>query len=316
MNKLSIFICTHNRADLLDKTLASLNHAERPIGWQINILVVANACSDRTTLLLEDYANRQMADDLLPLCWLAEPTPGKSYALNSGLKQLSADLVFFNDDDQTIDKTFLVELCRVSDTKPEYGIFCGRLLPDWTGNEPDWIRGNGPYRIYPAPVPNFDLGCHARRLTDNDDLPSGGNLMLRAAVINKTGEFSTELGPHGHNLGGGEDTAYIKKAMSLGEHIFYAPSMLQYHYVDPERLELRFLLRLAYKRTFAVMRMGEPIRFIPRYVWRKLATHLAHSLLTFRADKRRFHLVRAAATLGEIRGFWSRVGRESGQDAR
>ncbi len=271
------------------------------------MLVVANACSDTTHALLEDYQARQSADDHLPMSWFAEPIPGKSYALNSAIPRLRADLIFLEDDDQRVADDFLVKLCEVVDKQVEYSLFCGRLLPDWTGDEPTWIRQEGPYRIYPAPVPNYDLDGEARCLNDQDDLPSGGNLALRAHVLQRVGLFSTVLGPRGHNLGGGEDTAYIKKAMALGERIYYEPAMLQYHYVDPQRLKLGFLFRLAYKRTFAVMRMGAPVGFMPRYVWRKLATHIAACLFTFNQDKRRFHLIRCAATLGEIRGFAERM---------
>ncbi len=304
---LTVLICTHNRAELLAHVLTSLNAASRPPDWRIDILVAANACTDETHAQLEAYQAQTVARNWLPLAWFAEPVPGKSHALNSALPRLQADLVFLEDDDQRVAEDFLVQLCRAADTHPEYAIFCGRLLPDWSGQEPGWIRNDGPYRIYPGPVPNYDLGSSARCLVEQDDLPSGGNLAMRAHVIQRVGQFSTSLGPRGHNLGGGEDTAYIKKAIALGEGIYYEPAMLQYHYVDPERLKLGFLLRLAYKRTFAVMRMGQSIGFIPRYVWRKLATHLAASLFTLRPDKRRFHLIRAAATLGEIRGFSERM---------
>lgn len=314
--RLTILICTHNRAGLLQQVLNSINEAQRPASWHIDILVAANACTDGTYDLLRAYPTASPDRTPLPLVWFEEPTPGKSFALNSALARIDADLVFFEDDDQRVANDFLIRACEVAERQAEVSIFCGRLLPDWTGKEPEWVHLSNAYRIYPAPVPVYDLGMQAHTLDEEEDLPTGGNLVLRAPLIRKLGLFSTDLGPRGHNLGGGEDNAYIKKAIAMGERIFYEPRLLQYHYVDPQRLKLGFLMRLANQRTFAVMRMGEPIRFIPRYVWRKLATHLAHSLLTFRADKRRFHLVRAAATLGEIRGFWARVGRGSGQDAR
>lgn len=307
-HQLTILICTHNRVQLLARVLESINAASRPSDLPMDILVSANACTDGTHAYLDAYRQRQEAEGLMPLNWIAEPTPGKSYALNSAIPHIQGELVFLEDDDQRVAKDFFERVHAAVSARPEYAMICGRLLPDWTGEEPAYIRVDGPYRIYPSPIPDFDLGQDARALGDQDYLPSGGNLILRTSVLHRVGGFSVELGPRGHNLGGGEDTAFIKAAMAMGERLFYDPSLLQFHYVDPERLKLGFLLRLAYKRTFAVIRLNEPIRFIPKYVWRKLATHLLASLFTFNSDRRRFYLVRTASTLGEIRGFAARVG--------
>ena len=48
MASLTVLICTHNRVDLLDKTLASLNAARKPVDWRVGVLVAANACTDDT----------------------------------------------------------------------------------------------------------------------------------------------------------------------------------------------------------------------------------------------------------------------------
>ena len=82
---LTVLICTHNRAELLERTLASLNAATRPADCHIDILVVANACTDGTAALLTSYGAARRVKNNLPLRWLAEPRPGKSYALNSAI---------------------------------------------------------------------------------------------------------------------------------------------------------------------------------------------------------------------------------------
>ena len=53
MARLTVLICTHDRAELLAKTLASLNAAARPPGWAVDILVAANACGDGTHAMLD-----------------------------------------------------------------------------------------------------------------------------------------------------------------------------------------------------------------------------------------------------------------------
>jgi glycosyltransferase involved in cell wall biosynthesis len=287
--------------------LDSINAAQRPVGWTVDVLVVANACTDDTHAVLVDYQERQTAESLLQLTWFAEAIPGKSHALNSALPKIDADLVFLEDDDQTVSDDFLVNVCAVTDQHPETSMFCGRLLPNWNGDEPSWIREDVPYRIQPCPIPNYDPGTQGHFLSEMDILPSGGNLILRPDIFKRIGSFSTELGPKGHNLAGGEDTAFIKKALSHGERLYYAPQILQLHFVDQNRLNIGFLIRFAFQRTSAVVSLDETFNRIPMYVWRKLVNHIAITLFTLNHDKRRFYLIRIAATLGEIKGFATRM---------
>ena len=90
-NTLTVLICTHNRAELLERTLASLNAATRPHDCTADVLVIANACTDATHAFLENYARQAASDGRLPLRWEAEPVPGKSNALNRGLPLVTSE---------------------------------------------------------------------------------------------------------------------------------------------------------------------------------------------------------------------------------
>ena len=48
-NTLTVLICTHNRADLLAKVIASLNGARRPEGWEVCLWFRGIPCSARTS---------------------------------------------------------------------------------------------------------------------------------------------------------------------------------------------------------------------------------------------------------------------------
>ena len=54
---LTVLISTHDRAALLERALRHLNEARRPPGWAVEILVVANACTDATHELLARYSS-------------------------------------------------------------------------------------------------------------------------------------------------------------------------------------------------------------------------------------------------------------------
>lgn len=303
---LSVVICTHNRSELLARTLASLNDARRPQEFKVEIVVVANGCTDGTVGMLQEYAASADTDAGLPLRFVEEHRLGKSHALNTALQLDLAPLVAFVDDDQTADPGFFEGIRAAADTHADADLFCGRIHPDWTGKEPKWVRYEGPYPIFPTPVPTFDLGDASQLIAPDTVTPSGGNLFLRREWIARIGPFSTDLGPTGHNLLGGEDVEWIKRALSKGATLRYVPEVRQLHYVDPERITMPYLLRKAFERSCSVVLFSpqhQDVRRVPPYLLRKLIGHVFVAVFTLDAQKRRHFMLRTAATLGEIKGF-------------
>lgn len=298
---LTLLICTHNRADLLERVLDSINAAKRPV-MSVQILVAANACTDDTVARMQRYQARQTSHGWLPLQLIEVPTPGKSHALNRAISEIKTELTAFVDDDHRVDENYLLAIERAAQTWPHAGLYCGRILPDWDGSEPAWVHEEGPYRIYPLPVPRYDQGDATKTITaDEGPIPGGGNLVVRLHVFELTGLFSTELGPHGHDLGGGEDSEYVLRALTRGVVCQYTPDIVQHHYVDTERLRLPYLLKKAYQRTRSTSRIQGNGR-VPLYMWRKLAEYGFHSIFSLSWAKRRFFWVRTAAALGEAQG--------------
>ena len=127
---------------------------------------------------------------------------------------------------------------------------------------------------------------------------------LKRDVFARVGQFSTELGPQGHNLAGGEDTDFVQRALIAGERIVYWPPILQYHVVEHERLTLKYLLEKSFQRSSSATRiMAGTQRGIPRYLWRKLASYGFRALASLYWPEKRFYMVRVAAALGEIRAY-------------
>ena len=305
--QLTVVICTHNRSALLERLLRSLAETRQPQGLQIDLLVIANACKDETLTTLaalEPHLNRPQ----MRLRWAQEPIPGKSQALNHaiGLLEDATDAVAFLDDDQRPNATFFEALKTTFDEYPQVSLFCGRLVPDWDGTEPDWVHDDGPYRIFPPPITIFDAGDESHFLTIDDQLPGGGNIYMRLPLLRRLGEFSTRLGPQGHNYAGGEDVEFQRRALALGEPFLYQPEIQQRHHVDPRRLRLLDLMRMSFQRTCASTRIrARDDDGIPRYMWRKLLDYGLRALFSVRFARRRFYCIRVAATLGEIRGLTS-----------
>jgi len=205
---IEVLICTHNREQLLQRTIQFLNDTIRPPHYELSIFVVANACCDDTLKFLQSY--QEKADSkLLALKWIEEKTPGKSNALNSAIPHLTASLIAMVDDDHRVDINYFIAISKAFENFPDADFFCGKIIPDWDGSEPPWVHEQGKYRIYPLPVPRFDLGNESILVTRDIAIPGGGNLVIKKTLCAQIGDFSNDFGPVGHNLGGAEDLEWV-----------------------------------------------------------------------------------------------------------
>ena len=290
------------------KTIASLNSALRPENCELSILVIANACRDNSSSQLQGYMAQQKKSGAITLQYREEPRPGKSYALNLALKKIKDGYICFVDDDHRVDSHYLSSIARFTRKYPSCPIFCGRILPDWTGEEPTWVHLSGQFRIYPLPVPHFELGSKAMALDEHHSIPGGGNLIAHTRLFKQIGGFNIELGPKGHNLLGSEDSDFVLRVYTAGEELRYDPTIIQYHFVDIERLKMRYLLQKSFQRTRSITLARHPtFTQPPRYLWRKLFEYSALGLTSFSRKKVRFYLMRVASTFGEIAGHCGRT---------
>ncbi|MDO8953191.1 MAG: glycosyltransferase [Draconibacterium sp.] len=302
MIDLTVIICTHNRSELLVSAIDSINAAERPDKCNLKILVIANACSDDTVTKLREYQYHQSQNNDLPLLFEEELRPGKSYALNHAVHCVETGFLCFMDDDQRIDKNYLIAIVKAVAEHPNATLFCGPLFPDWQGNEPKWIHETGKFRIYPLPVPEFNLGSSTIEIERENQTPPGGQVIIRKDVFNRIGFFSENLGPRGHNLVGSEDTEFFLRAIGLGESFLYSPTIIQYHFVDPNRLKLSYLLRNSYQRNRSLTSITRQSKGIPLFLYSKLTNYVLSAIFCFSSNKIRYYLIRSACILGQIAG--------------
>jgi len=304
---IEVLICTHNRRQLLERTLNSLGETTIPKGCKVGVLVVVNACTDNTLEWLAQRLEHHRPG--LPLRWMEDPVPGKSHALNFALPQSRGRFIAFVDDDHRVDSRYFSALWAGIKSFSDAELFCGRILPDWTGEEPVWAHDTGKYRIYPLPVPRFEQGEEPKKVAPGTATPGGGNLVIRRELFDMVGPFRLELGPQGHDLGGAEDIEWVRRAINGGHPLYYLPEMVQYHYVDPRRMTLRYVMRKAFERSASTARLNPAYlgpMGVPPFMLRKVLGYLGNATFSFHSDRRRFYLTRLAASLGEIKGAYQR----------
>ena len=301
MQKLTIVICTHNRSNLLLKTIDSIDNASCISNTDISLLVIVNACSDNTT---QSLLNLKKASRNIPLSYEEEPIAGKSHALIRAVNLIKEGFICFIDDDHRVDSRYFCSVIKAIQDYQNVPLFCGQIIPDWTGHEPQWIHDQRQYKIYPLPIPHFEFGKQPLAVKHGMKLPGGGNLIVHRKIFDQVGHFSTELGPIGHNLSGSEDSDFILRVLKADIAIQYIPDIIQYHYVDEERLKISYLVQKSFQRTRSLIKASHPSsQPIPHYLWKKLFIYTNQFLFSFNLQKMRFYAMRIASTLGEIIGL-------------
>ena len=232
--KITVILCTYNRCQLLGKALDSIAASTLPQSVEWEVLIVDNNSSDRTREVVDDFCNRYPGR----FRYLFEPRPGKSYALNAGIREARGDVLAFVDDDVTVEPTWLQGLTENLHST-EWAGAGGRIVLERPCSPPHWLVLEGPHAR--GPWTSFDLGSEAKELLEP---PFGTNMAFRKDMFEKYGVFRTDLGPSPHKRTPrpNEDTEFGSRLIAAGERLRYEPSAVVYHPVLENRLQKEYFL--------------------------------------------------------------------------
>jgi glycosyltransferase involved in cell wall biosynthesis len=234
--KISVILCTYNRCQTLATALGSITASTLPPSVEWEVFVVDNNSRDETRAVVEDYCRRYPGR----LRYLLEPRQGKSYALNTGIREAQGDVLAFVDDDVTVEPTWLGNL--TSDLhNSEWAGAGGRIILQWPPKIPRWLSVEGPLARHA--FPGFDQGREAKQLIGP---PFGTNMAFRKEMFEKHGMFRTDLGPTPASEIRGEDTEFGRRLIAAGERLRYEPSAIVYHPVPENRISKKHLLKWWY----------------------------------------------------------------------
>jgi glucosyl-dolichyl phosphate glucuronosyltransferase len=295
--KITVIVCTFDRCQSLAKTLESIGTLESPEPHEWEVVVVDNNSRDQTRTVVEDFCRRYPGR----FRYIFESKQGKSYALNTGVREAKGDVLAFTDDDVIADGAWLRGLTAGLVDSDEWAGAGGRTLPKWECPPPNWLRLKDPYALAPFAV--FDLGTRATQLNEP---PFGANMAFRRAMFEKYGGFRTDLAGS-DNLFRNEDTEFGDRLLTAGEMIRYEPSAVGFHPVSRERLQKKYLLKWWFDKGRADIRQFglRPraryfVRGVPLYMFRNLAAAFLRWVFTFDPGKR-FHLkLKVFIKLGEM----------------
>jgi GT2 family glycosyltransferase len=218
-----------------------------PDGAMWKVLVVDNNSTDDTRAVVLDFAKRYPHI----FSYVFEPKPGKSNALNRGIRETNADVFAFMDDDVQVEPDWLNKLTRVFGD-PAYSGSGGRIVPESTFNPPVWLETSGHYAL--APLAMFDLGLEAGELKEP---PFGTNMAFRSEMFSKHGGFRTDLGPQPGGDIKNEDVEFGARLLAAGEHFWYEPNAIVYHSVPLHRVKKEYFLAWWYGKGRSDTRQSE-----------------------------------------------------------
>lgn len=134
--KISVIICTYNREKFLPGALNSLAHQTlNPDDYEI--IIINNNSTDSTELISKNFVDE---NPLLNIKYFIETQKGLSAARNRGIKESSAELIVFIDDDAEVTENYLQTAIDFFDRFSDIDSMGGKIIPIYENDkEPEWL---------------------------------------------------------------------------------------------------------------------------------------------------------------------------------
>jgi glycosyltransferase involved in cell wall biosynthesis len=239
MPDLTVIICAHNpHPGRLARTLDGLRAQTLPAArW--DCVLVDNASAPPLAAPAAAPPNLRV---------VREPQPGLSHARRRGLRETTAPLCVFADDDNVLAPDYLAQAARLAAAYPSVGAFGGRSLPEFETPPPEWaqeffdllaLRDLGPHQgiINPAETPPRHYPPCA---------PIGAGMVLRREAVQAWLDTpaSNLTDRRGGELTSGGDNDIVLTLFTAGWDVAYFCDLVLTHLIPAARLDPAYLARL------------------------------------------------------------------------
>jgi len=225
--KISVLICTYNRAKPLDTTLRHFFTQRFEDSYRYEVVVVDNDSADETRRVVARYEAEY--PEIVRYC--REPRRGQCYARNTAIAAARGEIIVFTDDDVLVDREWLNEIHREFIRDPALSLLGGRVLLAHAGLQNVSLQPSEQRQTFIYPNPG--------------SFPMGANMAFRREIFARIGMFDVRLGP-GKFFPGADDADFFYRALKAGYRVLYAPNVLVYHNHDRVRLEQACRLEYGY----------------------------------------------------------------------
>jgi GT2 family glycosyltransferase len=222
--RVTVVVATLDRPEALRRCVESILACDYP---NFDVLIVDNSRDSST--------KQPPTEPFSPghrVAWTWEQTPGLAAAHNRALREVTAPIVAFTDDDVVVDSHWLSRLVAGFGVAPDVGCVTGMIFP--------LERETAAQALVEQSI-GFNKGFEQRlfrddRFTDDDPLfpyaagrfGSGANMAFRTESLLAIGGFDAALGT-GTRARGGDDLAAFFDIVSAGLALVYEPAAVVFH---------------------------------------------------------------------------------------
>ena len=234
----SVAICTYNGAKTISRAIDAILVLEENGTLLKELLLIDNASKDNTKDICLSYAEKDSR-----VKYLYEKEAGLSNARRCAVQNASGDWLVYVDDDNVLDKRWLVELAATIEKNPEAGIINGASLAVAAEplDEDEEMRLSLLYK---------SLACTHLKGWDEPasplSFPFGAGMCIKIEPLRKilSDGWLSLSGRKGASLASGEDTELATKCLSLGYTFVYNDKMRLEHLIPKARLSRDYANRL------------------------------------------------------------------------
>jgi len=219
MPRISVIICTYNRAKFIGEALDSL--AKQTLSPEhFEIIIVNNNCTDDTEeISLAFIKNHPQLD----INYVIETNQGLSFARNRGIEESKYEIITYIDDDAYARSNFLATIQSHFIENPATVGVGGKVIPRYEIAEPVWMN---PY--LDGFVAKLDMGDKQKKFQVKQ-YPVGCNMTYTKEVLLKAGGFNNKLKWRA-------DDKYIGiKVREISKEVYYLPNLTVEHSIDAFR---------------------------------------------------------------------------------
>jgi len=230
--KTFVAIATHDRSELLERTLSSLAQCRIPDGF-CGTLVVENGSRAGAEAIVS------RAPAAIRPRYLFEPVGNKSRALNLVLQE-AGGLVIFLDDDVRVGPELLDAYVRAAHAAGPGHFFGGPVAPDYEQAPPQWL------------VKFLPLSARGWTLDDPASLASkpfflGFNWAAYVDDLTRVGGFNDQFGPGAVTGSVGQEGEMQRRLVAGGVTARFVAEALVHHWVPRDRCSADWALDRAYR---------------------------------------------------------------------
>ncbi|HTJ58438.1 MAG TPA: glycosyltransferase family 2 protein [Devosiaceae bacterium] len=272
----TVVFSSYNGSKRLRRTLDSLVAQDFPAeNWEL--VAVDNNSADDTMAVLESYRGK------LPIKPFRHPVPGKSGALNRAIELARGELVVFTDDDVEAEPTWLSALVACAQAQPEFGIFGGRIVPDWERAPDgqaflDWIPMGSTFAV----VDDAASGpCDPTKVW-------GPNTAIRRRHL-ATERYREDIGPlPGGLFAMGEDSEIVLRLARQGVKTYRCGEAVIHHFVPASSMTEKWVQKRAERLGYGMpvvfpeeVPRGPRLNGVPLDTWAESASWAIRSALLY-----------------------------------